>query len=526
MDAINLLAATATIVSPTSASDQFVGHLGNACTSEELFDETLSSGMCVSVANIEPSSSMTVLGILKGRALSSTRSFQDIHLLDKKGAIYSSRPPNHIGAELITRDDVHLLLMPYGAVWRNQRKVFQTILSINAVSSVQSLQEAEAAFTVQQLSQTPHRYNDHIRRYSTAVILASVFGRGGEKYEDQHVQRLYHAQDQFTAILETGATPPVDIFPVFKRLPSFFAPWRKWALSIRSLQRSIYFELLEDVQNRMRSGILRGCFMEQLLDDEKRLQHGLDDEHLAYIGGVLMEGGSDTTASTLLSFLVAMVKYPDILHRAQEEVDKVCGPDRSPTFQDLDDLPYIKHCMSEILRWRPVAPGGIPHVLVQDDVHEGYHFTRGTIFLANAWAAHHDPRYYDRPEEFMPERFFDNDHGFKDKNLIYSGMRKTYAFGAGRRICPGQHLAENSLLINIAKLVWAFNITPGLHPQEGRVLNKEEIDDSMETQWTDGFLTAPKPFPVMLKVRSAQHQQTIDNECDAAQINTFSKYKD
>ncbi|KAH0445639.1 hypothetical protein KCU90_g4, partial [Aureobasidium melanogenum] len=46
MDAINLLAATATIVSPTSASDQFVGHLGNACTSEELFDETLSSGMC------------------------------------------------------------------------------------------------------------------------------------------------------------------------------------------------------------------------------------------------------------------------------------------------------------------------------------------------------------------------------------------------------------------------------------------------------------------------------------------------
>ena len=57
-----------------------------------------------------------------------------------------------------------------------------------------------------------------------------------------------------------------------------------------------------------------------------------------------------------------------------------------------------------------------------------------------------DNEYYDKPEEFQPERFLRNEFGFKDDRGASEGLRKTYAFGAGRRICPGQHLAENSLV--------------------------------------------------------------------------------
>lgn len=57
-----------------------------------------------------------------------------------------------------------------------------------------------------------------------------------------------------------------------------------------------------------------------------------------------------------------------------------------------------------------------------------------------------DHEYYDSPEEFQPERFIKNEFGFKDNRGASEGLRKTYAFGAGRRICPGQHLAENSLV--------------------------------------------------------------------------------
>lgn len=238
--------------------------------------------------------------------------------------------------------------MPYGTEWRNQRKIYQSILNINAVSSLQPLQAAEAILTLQQLAQAPEKYYDSIRRYSTAVILASVFGVRGPEFIHPNIQRLYHVQDQFTAILEAGATPPVDIFPFLKFLPAFLAPWRKWALSIRAEQRKLYFELLQNVKDRIAKGIRRNCFMDDMLEEPKRTKNGLDDEHVAYIGGVLMEGGSDTTASTLLSFLLAMVKYPRVLSKAQEELDKICGSGRSPTFEDVEQMMYIKHCVTEV----------------------------------------------------------------------------------------------------------------------------------------------------------------------------------
>lgn len=65
---------------------------------------------------------------------------------------------------------------------------------------------------------------------------------------------------------------------------------------------------------------------------------------------VQMEAGSDTTASTLLSFLLAMIKYPESLRRAQEEVDGLCGAERSPRSDDLNELPYLKACMIEVNR--------------------------------------------------------------------------------------------------------------------------------------------------------------------------------
>lgn len=61
-----------------------------------------------------------------------------------------------------------------------------------------------------------------------------------------------------------------------------------------------------------------------------------------------MEAGSDTTSSTLLIFVLAMTQYPEILKKAQEEVDRICGSDRSPTFDDIEQLEYLSACMNEV----------------------------------------------------------------------------------------------------------------------------------------------------------------------------------
>jgi cytochrome P450 len=86
--------------------------------------------------------------------------------------------------------------------------------------------------------------------------------------------------------------------------------------------------------------------------------------------------------------------------------------------------------------------------VTKDDVYEGYLIPKGTMLFANAYAIHHDPDEYEDPSEFIPERFLNNKFGVKSEKALEEndGRRATYGFGAGRRVCPGQRLSENSLV--------------------------------------------------------------------------------
>ncbi|KAK5653767.1 hypothetical protein OQA88_7924 [Cercophora sp. LCS_1] len=426
-------------------------------------------------------------------------------LFDQRGSIYSSRANTYIANHLVCPGEIHLLLLQYGPEWRKQRKIVQSLLNINVVDKLLPLQNAEATQTMYELVQDPAGYYDHIRRYTTAVILASVYGQRGKTFDAPNVQALYHAQDQFTAILEQGATPPVDAFPFLKHMPSFLAPWKKWAKAVRKEQKGLYMRLVDETRERLAVGKAKDCLLAQILEAQEKNE--MDDEHAAYLAGNMMEAGSDTTASTLLSFLLAMIKYPHELAKAQAEVDRVCGSDRSPGSEDIHNLPFIKACMDETLRWRPTAAGGVPHMLTRDDEYEGFVFPKGTIFFANTWAINNDENEFETPEKFMPERFVGNEYGtrvpvIKEKD---DRRRTSYAFGAGRRACPGSWLAKNSLILNMAKLAWAFDLKPGDGP----------VDDSVETAYTPGFLIAPKKFPIVITPRSEKHKAVLVREFEA-----------
>ncbi|KAH6648012.1 cytochrome P450 [Truncatella angustata] len=436
-------------------------------------------------------------------------------LFDQRGSIYSSRPNTYIANEVVCPNEIHLLLLPYGAEWRKQRRILQSLLNVNVVDKLLPLQEAEATQTMFQLIQDPQGYYDHIRRYTTAVILASVYGQRGARFDSPNVQALYHAQDQFTAILEQGASPPVDAFPFLKRLPEILAPWKTKAKAVREEQKSLYLKLVQETRTRLEAGKGGDCFLRTMLQDQEK--NDMDDEHLAYLAGNLMEAGSDTTASTLLSFLLAMIKYPEEYKKAQNEVDKVSGSLRSPTSEDISSLPFIKACMDETLRWRPVAPGGVPHALTRDDTYDGYVLPKGTVVVANTWAIHNDETQYERPGDFMPDRFLENEYGTRVAvdTTMDDHRRTSYAFGAGRRACPGHRLAKNSLMLNMAKIAWAFDLSPGPGP----------VDDDIETAYHDGFLIAPKKFPILITPRSERRKNVIENEYRSIE-SFWEKYED
>lgn len=71
--------------------------------------------------------------------------------------------------------------------------------------------------------------------------------------------------------------------------------------------------------------------------------------------------------------------------KAQEEIDRVLGPDQLPKMADREKLPYLEAVVKETLRWHPVAPMGLPHMSVEDDMYEGFHIPKGSLIMANIW---------------------------------------------------------------------------------------------------------------------------------------------
>ena len=74
----------------------------------------------------------------------------------------------------------------------------------------------------------------------------------------------------------------------------------------------------------------------------------------------------------LILYAVAMLHYPDVMRKAQAELDNVIGSDRLPSFDDRESLPYLNAVINETLRWRPIAVlGGTPHAVTADDEYNG-----------------------------------------------------------------------------------------------------------------------------------------------------------
>jgi len=184
-----------------------------------------------------------------------------------------------------------------------------------------------------------------------------------------------------------------------------------------------------------------------------------------------------------------MVLYPEVQQKAREELDRVLGPGCLPKFGDRAKLPYIEALMKEVYRWLPVAPIGLPHRLVQDDVYDGFFLPSGSLVIANTWGIMHDPDVYSSPLEFMPERYLSS-----AKSDVVLPDPRSFSFGYGRRICPGQHLADASLFIAIASTLSMFKMSNAINSTTG-------LPIIPEPRCKPGVISHPEPFECLITPR-------------------------
>ena len=147
--------------------------------------------------------------------------------------------------------------------------------------------------------------------------------------------------------------------------------------------------------------------------------------------------------------------HTEIQRRAQDELDVVVGRFRPPTFADASNLPYIQAMVKESLRWRPVLPFGVPHSTIENDWYEGMFIPKGIICMANLWQCSLDPvSYGDDAADFHPGRSLD-EHCKLIPGPVETCDGGHSTFGIGRRACVCKHVANKTLFISIATVLWA-----------------------------------------------------------------------
>ncbi|GLA60060.1 hypothetical protein AtubIFM55763_005466 [Aspergillus tubingensis] len=419
-------------------------------------------------------------------------------IFDKQSQHTSSRAPSPVVSDLLS-GGMRFLLMPYSAEWRRLRAIVHKLLTPKASNEFIPSQEFETKQLLWDIltdNDNQKNFYMHIRRYTTSVVMTSTYGRRVPVWECEDIREIYGLMQEFSEFATPGKYL-AETFQVLAYLPKWMQWWRNAALRSFNRQAVIWMKYWNRLRTQMEKNQAPDCFVKQFINtDYERM--GISELQASFVAGTMIEAGSETTSSALNSCVKYLAAYPEAQAKAFVELRRVVGEDRLPSFSDEAELPYIRACVKEILRIRPVTNLGSPHYTSADIVYKDWFIPANTTVAINQYALHFDPARYENPDDFVPDRYLH--HPLKAG--AYAAHADPYArdhfdFGAGRRICPGMHLAENSLFITIACLVWAFEILPPL-TDDGKIGSVDVSDAAYE----EGMNTLPKPSELRFVPRS------------------------
>lgn len=449
-----------------------------------------------------------------------------VDLMEKRSTKYSSRPRMVAMGEILW-DGASILVQPYGKEWSIRRKLLHQALTPKALRLYKPVQTAEASRLCYQLLDNPSNWDKLLERYTSSIVFSVAYGHRIDSLNADVIHQRFKFMHT-AASLNVPGKYLVESFPIMKHIPDIFAPWKAEIKAHGRKEAAANMALVDVVRNDMSRAKMRGDEIPdslcKLLLEMRETEHiPLSDRDFSYIPASLFGAGSDTTASTLCTAFLALVTHPEALQAAHTELDDVVGSERTPTFDDEKELPYVRALVKEVLRWRPVAVlGGTPHASTEDDRYEGYHIPAGTTILGNSWAINLNEEFYPNPHHFDPTRFLDAALSEKSKaptpltGKPHPSKSGHSSFGWGRRLCPGAGLAENSLYIALAKMLWAFDILP---------IRGVSYDTFA---YTEGFNIRPQRFVCELRVRNAAHRKVLEDELRGAEnvLERFTPFRE
>jgi cytochrome P450 len=328
------------------------------------------------------------------------------------------------------------LLTSEGDFWLRQRRLAQPAFHRARIASY-------AATMVDYTQRLVSGWRDGEERDAHQEMLRLTLQIVGKTLFDADVERdVQGVGKSLELLLEIGAN--------FRR--TIFVPhWLPTPANLRVKREVAQIEkiLYRIIAERRASGRDAGDLLSMLLaarddDGSKMTDKQLRDETIT-----LFLAGHETTASTLSWTWWLLAQNPAAEKRLHAELDTVLG-DRAPSLDDLQNLPYTGHVITESLRLYPAA-WGLARLVVEDHEIAGYPVTKGMGVAMAQWVVHRDPRWYDAPEEFRPERW-ENDLMKRLPRFAY------FPFGGGPRQCIGNAFALMEAALILATIAQKFRL--------------------------------------------------------------------
>ncbi|EMD35901.1 hypothetical protein CERSUDRAFT_53222 [Gelatoporia subvermispora B] len=440
-----------------------------------------------------------------GKHIIVLHSLDAVHdLLDKRSSIYADREITEVIA--LTGWDWNLAMMKYGQQWRDHRQLFHQYMNERVIHTYDPYIRDGTRRLLKGLHCDPKNYTHHLRYALGEIVLSLIYGIRIEENNDYYVELLAAAMKAVEEAVLPGSLW-VDFLPYLKYVPHWVpgTGWQKkvenWRAESNAIRNAPWENMVVSCTKDRTSPPIAAQMSEQISDMDD--DGAREMKHTAQNVCAVMHAGrttlAPTTISTLQTFILAMVLHPEAQRSAQRELDTVVGRRRLPNSSDLSALPYTRALLKECMRWQPVAPLSFARRCTTDNEYRGCLIPEGALIFQNSWFILHDPGIFPEPEGFKPERYL------KDGVLNPDILDPTVVtFGAGRRICPGRHLAESMLFLTIARILHTFEITP--------VLDAKGTPINPEVKMTSGLLSYPTPFECSISSRGAWAEALINEE--------------
>ncbi|XP_066383565.1 indole-2-monooxygenase-like [Miscanthus floridulus] len=351
-----------------------------------------------------------------------------------------------------------IAVSPYGEHWRQVKKIVTTHLLTNKkVRSYRHAREHEVRLVVGKIREaatagTAIDLSELLNSFANDIVCHAV---SGKFFREEGRNTLFRELLEANSSL-IGGFNVEDYFPVLVKLDIIKRMVCAKAQKVNKMWDILLDMLIDDHASKLaleRDGE-ESDFIDVLLSLQQ--EYNLTRDHIKAQLVVMFEAGTDTSFIVLEYAMAQLMQNPCLMNKLQTEVRSTIAKGKEIVTEDeLNSLAYLKAVIKETLRLHMPAPLLLPHLSMADCNIEGYTIPSGTRAIVNSWALARDPSYWEKADEFMPERFME---GGSAAAMDNKGNDFQYLpFGAGRRMCPGINFASSTIEVMLANLVYHFN---------------------------------------------------------------------